>query len=60
MKNQIKVKEDLTGREFGFLKVISRDEDHYTKSGNKYPKWLCQCECGKVVSVFQSSLKVGH
>ena len=60
MKKQIRVKEDLTDREFGFLKVICRDKDHYTKSGNKYPKWICKCECGKIVSVFQSSLKSGQ
>ena len=60
MEKQIKVKEDLTDREFGFLKVIGRDKDHYTKSGNKYPKWLCQCECGKIVSAFQTSLKAGQ
>lgn len=60
MVKKIKVKEDLTDKEFGFLKVIRRDGDHYTKSGNKYPKWLCQCECGKIVSVFQSSLKAGQ
>lgn len=60
MRKHIKVKENLVGRKFGFLKVIGRDEDHYTRSGNKYPKWLCQCDCGKVVSVFQSSLKSGQ
>ncbi len=59
MGDLIKVKEDLTDKEFGFLKVICRDKDHYTKSGNKYPKWICRCECGKIVSVFQSSLKGG-
>lgn len=57
---KIKIKEDLTGKEFGYLKVIERDKDHYTIGGNKYPKWLCRCECGKIVSVFQSSLKSGN
>lgn len=60
MEKQIRVKEDLTDREFGFLKVIGRDKDHYTKSGHRYPKWLCLCECGKIASVFQSSLKSGQ
>ena len=56
----IKVKEDLTGKKFSYLTVIKRDEDHVTKSGNIYPRWICKCECGKHVSVFQSSLKSGQ
>ena len=60
MKNKIKVKKDLTGIHFGYLTVICRDEDHFAKSGNRYPKWICKCECGKYKSVFQSSLKSGQ
>lgn len=59
MNRKINVKEDLIGKKFGSLKVVDRDEDHYTKSGNKFPKWLCECECGNIVSVFQSALKSG-
>lgn len=56
----IKVKEDLTGKKFSYLTVIKRDEDHISKSGKKNAKWICRCECGKIVSVFQTSLKSGQ
>lgn len=37
---------DLTGKNFGKLTVISREENYVSKSGKKYSMWLCQCECG--------------
>lgn len=55
----IKVKENIVGKKFGNLTVIKRDNDHYTMSGLKFPKWICLCDCGNKTSVFQSSLKQG-
>lgn len=42
----IKVKNDLTGKIFGHLKVIKQVEDRISSKGNKSPCWLCQCDCG--------------
>lgn len=46
---------DLLGSRFGRLTVISRDG-----SGcDGYASWLCQCECGKTVSVRGTNLRFG-
>ena len=49
---------DLTGKQFGYLKVIKRDEN---KSG-KYVYWICECQCENktIVSVRGSNLKSGN
>lgn len=58
----IKVREDLTGKQFGRLTVIKQIEDYVTPSGNKYNRWLCQCSCEehKQISVLGGSLKSGN
>lgn len=45
--------EDLTGRQFTYLTVLSRDTDP------KYKRvtWKCLCKCGKIVSVSSNELK---
>ena len=43
----VKVKEDLTGRIFGMLKVIQQIDDHVDKNGVHRSKWLCECLCEK-------------
>jgi len=47
---------DLTGRVFGHLTVLHRDE---SVSGGK-AKWICRCTCGNTVSVFSDSLRSGR
>lgn len=43
----VKVKEDLTGRKFGRLTVVSQnEEDRIYPSGRKAAKWNCHCDCG--------------
>jgi len=41
----VKVKEDLTGRVFGRLTVLSRAEDYIRPSGQRSAQWLCECSC---------------
>jgi hypothetical protein len=54
------VLEDLTGRIFGRLRVICRAEDYiYPKSGQRAPRWLCECSCGKQKVIMAKSLKSG-
>lgn len=46
---------DLRGKTFGKLKVIEKDPD--SKPGKA--KWVCECKCGNIVSVFSDSLRNG-
>ena len=49
---------DLSGKQFGYLKVIKRDE----KRKGKYVYWICECQCENrtIVSVRGSNLKSGN
>lgn len=52
--------EDLTGREFGFLKVLYRTDDHISRSGQKKVRWMCECMlCGNCKPVNAQDLKRG-
>lgn len=54
-----KIRNDLTGKTFGYLKVICRSTD--TGNGKKtVVKYTCQCVCGKVIDVKSDSLLSGH
>lgn len=46
---------DLTGKRFSRLLVIKRDK---IIKGQK-PKWICQCDCGEIRSVFSNCLVKG-
>ena len=41
----IKVKRDLTGMEFGRLKVLEQTDDYISPKGKHYSRWLCMCNC---------------
>lgn len=47
---------DLTGKAFGSLTVIKRDE---TKRHNKQAHWVCKCECGNITVVSGRNLRTG-
>lgn len=46
---------DLTGMGFGRLTVLGRAENR-----GKKPAWLCQCGCGREVTVISCNLVKGH
>ena len=46
---------DLTGQRFGSLVVLERD-----LSNKKNAKWLCQCDCGQIVSKYGYGLIKGE
>ena len=49
---------DLTGKIYSRLTVLKMDESTRNKSGCLgKTKWLCKCECGKIVSVLSNSLR---
>lgn len=41
----VKVREDLTGKTFGRLKVIRQVDDYISPRGNHYSQWECECSC---------------
>lgn len=49
--------DDLTGKRFGRLTVISRDKDHISASGRHHVMWMCKCDCGNNTSVYSDFLK---
>lgn len=51
----------LVGDKYGKLTVLEEGEIHiYKTSYNTVKKWICQCECGKIVEVRQDSLRSGN
>lgn len=52
-----KIKENLLNQRFGHLTVVK--EIPFDKQNQTRTKWLCQCDCGKELSVFSESLKQG-
>jgi hypothetical protein len=59
--SKVRVKEDLTGHQFGRLTVLSQAEDYVCTKGSRYAQWLCECNCENHtrVTVAQRSLKKG-
>lgn len=41
----VKVREDLTGRQFGRLTVTCQAEDYVAPSGKHTSQWECECSC---------------
>lgn len=56
----VKVKEDLTGKTFGRLRVLKQAEDIVGKSGQHHSAWICLCECGNTKIINGVSLKAGR
>ena len=58
----VKVKEDLTGRTFGRLKVLKQVEDYVAPDGRHIDQWLCECNCieNNKIIVIGKSLKSGN
>lgn len=51
---------DETGKIYGKLTVIKRDRIKlYGKDRKRIQAWICECECGSVVSVLGASLRSG-
>lgn len=49
------------GNVYASLQVISKDLDKYiSPNGSSQIKWVCQCICGRVISVISSSLRTGN
>lgn len=47
---------DLTNQKFGKLTVLEKAP----KRNDRYSRWVCQCECGKITEVRTDYLRMGH
>ena len=47
---------DLTGKKFGKLSVLKLDMDRINTDAKNRIYYVCQCDCGKILSVRQDSL----
>jgi hypothetical protein len=58
----VKVKEDLTGKNFGKLTVLYQAEDYVKPDGHRYAKWHCICDCENhtEIDVVGTNLKSGQ
>lgn len=59
--NRVGVLDDLSGKRFGFITVISRapNDSRATKGSNPQAKWNCVCDCGATMVVYGSRLRSG-
>jgi hypothetical protein len=51
---------DLTGQQFGRLRVLSKTESKKFSCGSTQAQWLCVCECGRVCVVLAQNLRSGN
>ena len=51
------MKEDLSGKRFGIVTVLGRDEDYIQPSGRRRVMWRCQCSCGKLFRVRDDAVR---
>lgn len=49
---------DLTNKKFGYLTVLGLDEQ--SRENKDKIKWICRCNCGKIVSVQANNLISGN
>lgn len=55
-----KLPEDLCGVKFGKLQVKIRTDDYVSPQGYHFAKWVCECDCGNIITARGDSLKNGH
>lgn len=51
---------DETGNKYGRLTVLYRDTEWDKVKNNRTVKWVCQCDCGNLTSVYSNKLRSGH
>ena len=54
------MKQDLVGRKYNKLLVISEEEQGTKKGGEQFRRFKCLCDCGNTVTVAYSNLVFGH
>lgn len=57
----VKVRKDLTGQRFGLLTVLYQAEDYIVPSSGKHTAmWVCECDCGNIITVQQGAFTRKH
>ena len=51
---------DISGEQFGHLRVIEKAADYISPKGKKETQWLCECDCRSRVIVRRTNLVTGH
>lgn len=51
--------DDITGREFGYWKVIEKSRSVVQPNGRRVILWKCQCKCGEIREIRAGTLKSG-
>lgn len=51
---------DILGQRFSRLLVIEQDDFYEAPGGSRTAKWICQCDCGNLISVPVGSLSSGN
>lgn len=51
---------DLAGAQFGRLTVLGRTFDYVSPSGNRKPRWRCECHCGGTIVALSDNLRAGR
>lgn len=59
VKETRKKPEDLTGKKFGRLTVLSRAENYINSNGKSYVVWSCKCDCGNIKNIQGRALRSG-
>lgn len=54
-----RVREDLSGKTFGRLTVVSEAPRSVTPKGRELVRWNCKCKCGNEFNTLHDSLKKG-
>lgn len=52
--------DDMIGKRFGMLVVLSRAESRYTRENTLVNMWTCLCDCGNVVVTAGARLRNGN
>ena len=50
---------DIIGKKFGMLTVVKRADDRIF-SGDVHRCWTCECDCGTICDILETSLITGH
>ena len=51
---------DMTGKRYGMLTVLHRNAEDRGNGQKPVVKWVCRCDCGKIISVKSDALRCGH
>ena len=48
---RVRPRQNLIGQKLGMLTVLEQTEDFVVPNGDRFAQYICQCDCGNVISV---------